>query len=133
MNRMLIRKDGRRDTIIDKKYRMKRQIGSKAHPGCDRVSVQHTGGQLVAGGPSMSVGVRTALMRLPQVAVFGSDVGVQSLTNDQVAFGLEFLVVVGKQSIVGFGAEFRVYERLYSRPHDRCALYLHVVFESRIT
>lgn len=53
-------------------------------------------------------------MRLPQVAVLGSDVCVDGFADDQVAFDLESLVIFFVKGIICLCAEFRVDE---SRTH----------------
>jgi len=70
------------------------QVGAVAHAGGHGVAVQHACGQFVARRPGVAEGVRAALVRLPEVALFCSHLAFHCFAHDEVAELLELGVGV---------------------------------------
>ena len=51
-----------------------REICTKAHPSCHSMTVKHSSRELITGTPCVTIGVRSALMRLKHVTVLRSHV-----------------------------------------------------------
>ena len=51
-----------------------REICTKAHPSCHSMTVKHPSRELITGTPCVTIGVRSALMRLKHVTVLRSHV-----------------------------------------------------------
>mmetsp|Transcript_42072 Transcript_42072/g.71158 ORF Transcript_42072/g.71158 Transcript_42072/m.71158 type:complete len:289 (-) Transcript_42072:767-1633(-) len=70
-----------------------RQVGPKTHASSNGMAVQHARCQFVARRPGVSVGMRAALMCLPQITVLGLHIGIQSPANDQVTQLVELFIL----------------------------------------
>mmetsp|Transcript_92960 Transcript_92960/g.212713 ORF Transcript_92960/g.212713 Transcript_92960/m.212713 type:complete len:395 (-) Transcript_92960:603-1787(-) len=68
------------------------QVGTEPHASRDSVPVQHASRNLVPGRPCVPIGVRPALVRLPQVAVLTFHVSLHGLSDDSIAHLAKFRV-----------------------------------------
>ena len=69
------------------------EVGPETHARANRLSMQHARWELVTRAPRVSVRVRSALVGLPKVAVFGTDVALHGLAHDEVTDVLELGIV----------------------------------------
>lgn len=74
------------------------KIGTVTHAGGNGVSVEETSWELVTWGPGVTESVWSALMGLPKVSIFRSDVTFHGLSNDVIAEILEVSIIVATLS-----------------------------------
>merc|ERR1719262_390128 len=73
--------------------RLPSEVSAEAHAGPHCVPMQHARGKLVAWAPGMAVGMRPALVRLPEIPVLGAHVALHRLPHDEITDVLERGVV----------------------------------------
>merc|ERR1712008_102215 len=64
------------------------KVGTESHTSCNSVSVQHTSWKFVSWRPSMSEGMRSALVGLPKITKLGTNVRFHSQSNDTFAVSI---------------------------------------------
>lgn len=70
------------------------KIGTVTHAGSNGVTMEHTSWELITWGPGVTESVWSALMGLPKVSIFRSDVTLHGFSDNVVAEILEFNIII---------------------------------------